>query len=469
MKIKKLLTFLFVGIFGSLLALTGCNGKGGEDKTYNFVLTNATVPPVMATLDLLEDEGETYMWYGRKQTFIDSSKLGFNIMGANEEASTGVSSNMMTEMSNKVLDTYMKNKKAHFNLYVTDYGVKAAFKMFIENRIPESNWNVKLLEDGNGSYSNFNTLYGDEDGYTKFTQDKQALANDIALIKAGNAYDYTNDPNNYKDGYKLAFTFAATYENVEYMLQYPEYITSKSQDMKNHVSDINFKKANLTSMYKGLKTESQETFKSAVFDVAYVDPIIKQNEKKTLVVCGTSFHGEEFSTANAVKADAELLNGTKQQKFEKFFDKIKADFPDYNIVIKPHPSWGLGYEGTAYDKRGSGWNGDENHNFDGAYNRRVKYCEDKGIKVLPGQVPMEVLIWAYGDDIKIGGYDSTLYMNAEKDMTLFFIRSSSDINTLGHPLPSLINDGKLSDHIKVYYPNGDEVAVKDYDFTTVEA
>ena len=78
---------------------------------------------------------------------------------------------------------------------------------------------------------------------------------------------------------------------------------------------------------------------------------------------------------------------------------------------------------------------------------------------------MEVLIWAYGDNIKIGGYSSTLYMNAEPNMTLFFILGSNDFSALGNPLPKMVEDGALGDGVRIYYPNGEEVLSQDYDFT----
>lgn len=459
MKLKKFFALLCLALFAPCLTFVGC-GEGKDAKTYNFVLTNATIPPVMATLDLIGGENQTYFWYGRKQTFTDSSKLGFDVMGKEISPSTGISSKVLDEMSNKVLDLYMKNKNNKFNLYVTDYAANAALKMFVAQRIPQANWNVKLLEDGTKSYYNFSSIYGGETGYEVFTQDRENLASTIKSIQNGNI-DYSFSPLSDTDGYKLAFSLA-TYDNVEYYLQYPEYMRSKSEDMTSHVQEINFKKFNLTDKYKSLSAENQNKFKSAVFDLNYIDPIIKQNNgKKTLVVCGTSLNGEEFISADQLDADTELKNGNKQQKFESFFNQIMKDYPEYNIVIKPHPSWGLDDETTSADEKGVNWSAKQ---CEGAYERRVNYCKANNIKVLPGQVPMEVLIWAYGDDIKIGGYSSTLYMNAEKDMTLFFILGSSSIDSLGYPLPMLMKDGILGSSVKVYYPDGNEIGSVNHNF-----
>lgn len=63
------------------------------------------------------------------------------------------------------------------------------------------------------------------------------------------------------------------------------------------LKDINTKKSSLTQMFNSLSPQGQQTFKEAVFDTDYIDQIMLQdNGKKTLVVCGTSFTGEEFGS-----------------------------------------------------------------------------------------------------------------------------------------------------------------------------
>ena len=435
----------------SSLALLAC-GKSDKEDHYNIILTNATVPPMMATLSCVESEDTTYMWYGRQQTFTSPSKLGFEMLENSNAPSTGISSQAIDEIANLVLDLYMQNEEVTFDFYVTDYGVEAAFKIFVAQNIPQANYKVHLLEDGVGSYNFFEEMYGLASGSQDFAQDLANLENILKEVKNG-SYNYS--VSNYN--YDLTYVYA-TYDNVDYWLQYPEYLESEDEAMVEILKDINTKKSSLTQMFNSLSPQGQQTFKEAVFDTDYIDPIMLQdNGKKTLVVCGTSFTGEEFGSLSE-----DVKNGSAEQKFEKFFDKIMEDYPDYNIVIKPHPSWGLDDPSTNENEKGPGW---ISNGCEGAYERRVHYCEENNIKVLPGQVPMEVLIWAYGDNIKIGGYSSTLYMNAEPNMTLFFILGSNDFSALGNPLPKMVEDGALGDGVRIYYPNGEEVLSQDYDFT----
>lgn len=445
---KKIFTLLFVAVFASMLALTGC-GTTPEAKTYNFVVTNATVPPMMATLDLLEDDNPTYMWYGRRNTFTDNTKLGFELStNISSQSDIGVPpASVLEDYSNRILQLYMDNQDNKFNLYVTDYCVNVALKLFIANNIPEANWNVHLLEDGTGAYTKFATLYGGEDGSIKFAEDTARLEGIISTIKNGGEYDYTIKADT--ADYNIAYVFSAKYSNVDYYLQYPEYVTSNDSSMSANITKINFIKKSLTGMFKALSTEGQATLKSAIFNTDYIDPIIKQdNGKKTILVLGTSLNGEN-------------LGGLK---FEDFFNKIVEDYGnEYNIVIKPHPSWALDDPSTEANEKGAGWNG-----LTAEYEARVQFCNDNNIKVLPGQTPAEALIWAYADDIKLGGYVSTTYLNAEKDMTLFFIMNGNTLPST-QPIPSLLEDGKLCDSVRVYYANEGVVESAEHVFTTVEA
>lgn len=442
--------FLAVVLLLCPMLLMAC-GEEPEEGHYNIVLTNATVPPMMATLSCLESDDTTYMWYGRRQTFTNPEKLGFEMLENNNAPSVGISSEAVDEIANTVLDLYMNDSSVTFDFYVTDYACEAALRIFVAQDIPTANYTVHLLEDGTGSYTYFTQLYGSETGSQDFEADVDAFEDVLAQVKNG-TYQYSIDAYHYD----LTYVYAMQ-NNVEYMLQYPELLESQDQEMNTYLESVNTVKANLTEMFNDLSAEGQQTFKDAVFDSAYIDPIMKQdNGKKTLVVCGTSFSGEEFGSLTD-----EVKNGTAEQKFEAFFNQIMEDYPDYNIVIKPHPSWGLDDPSTTANEKGAGWTSND---CEGAYERRVAYCEENNIKVLPGQVPMEVLIWAYGDDIKIGGYSSTLYMNAQPNMTLFFILAKNDLNSLGQPLPSLIENGTLGDGVRVYYPNGDQVAYQDYEF-----
>ena len=66
-----------------------------------------------------------------------------------------------------------------------------------------------------------------------------------------------------------------------------------------------------------------------------------------------------------------------------------------------------------------------------------KYLNDLNIEVLPGRMPIEAITFMY-DNLKLGGFASSLYMNIDKGNTLFFICKSKDI--LVTPLDILYDD-----------------------------
>ncbi len=49
--------------------------------------------------------------------------------------------------------------------------------------------------------------------------------------------------------------------------------------------------------------------------------------------------------------------------------------------------------------------------------------DENGIKIMPGRLPMEVITWVYSD-VKLGGFDSSLFMAVPQGNTEFFIAES---------------------------------------------
>jgi len=435
MKKGLILFFLvFVGI-----SLTACHNDLPDGKTYNIVITNATIPPMMAILDVLENENETYMWYGRKNTFIDIDNFGENMTfigdPKNQEEVPGIKPEVLSEMKNIVLDLYITSKEtANFNLYVVDYGIKVALQIFIEQGIKEENYQVFLLEDGSGSYEQFNQAgYAASDGKTVFDAKVAELDQLIADIKQG-GYTWGSAAN--MINWDLAFAYA-TKDNVEYWLQYPEIITSLDPAMQAFLDDqgIHFVKKKLTPMFHELSEDKQSIFQNAILDLNTFGPILNiDNGKQTLLVTGTSYDGEDQGfVTDLPTGDGEL---------EIAMDYIIETYGDaYNIFFKPHPSWmpslgddmGVRWESVLGQSRPTEW--------EQILRDRVDYFADNNIVVLPGQTPIEAILWAF-PEVKIGGYNSSLYMNASNEQVLFFILSANDFNLLSRPLPTIIlNNG----------------------------
>ena len=96
-----------------------------------------------------------------------------------------------------------------------------------------------------------------------------------------------------------------------------------------------------------------------------------------------------------------------KKDFENLLNKVNNDYKDeYEILYKPHPSALPDEEAT-------------------------EFLESLGIKILPGTIPMEAIMFIY-PNIKLGGFASSLYMSAEKGQTEFFFANNS--NELVKPL-----------------------------------
>lgn len=435
----KKITLLILTMF-PLLFLVSCKKNNNyEDETYNIVVANATIPPMMSVLDAIDNGNKTIMWYGRPNTFYSTEGLKDQFSFTNkvdQEEISGIPGDVISEIKNKVLDIYYQSKeKAKFNLYVVDYGIKVPLQIFVENNIKEENYKVFLLEDGTGSYEQFINVdkFAQEDGKKRFDEALNKLDTLIEDVKKGN-YKWENLGNERNWEYSYAY---ATKSNVEYWLQYPEALTSKDEEMQKLLDNktINFKKQKLTSMFDKLSKENKEKFKNVILDIDKFDSMINLNNgKDVLIVTGTSYDGEEIGFVDGKKGDLEL---------EFVMDKIIEQYGEtHNILFKPHPAWmpslgddmGVRWETVLGKDRPDEW-----HKI---LKSRVEYFENNNITVLPGQTPIEAILWAY-PNVKIGGYNSSLYMNASETQVQFFILAENDYNKLSNPLSVIIANGGL--------------------------
>ena len=439
---KRILKFCLAAILAvtTVAGVAACEtDKSGEKKEYNIIVTSATIPVVMAMLDTIDSKLDTYMWFGRKGTFnnIDAFEAldNFHLVAKSSWSdASNIPMSAVDEMANTVMDLYVRsNKEAKFNLYVTDYGFEVAMRLFDDQEIPEKNYRVCLLEDGTGSYSQFISTenYAAADGSTRLKANIEAMNDAIAAVRNG-SYTFSAAA---VQNWKMCFPYS-TRENVEYWLQYPELLTSQDAEMQKMLDEhrLHLVKKNLTEVYKKMSKENQDKFKNIVFDVAELDKIIKQNDKKTLVFTGTSYSGKGGAAGSEELGFVDEINSGE---FEAVMDKVIELYgEEYNIVYKPHPSWDVYADSSR-------WTSGDYVTENGAQlrDKRKKYLEDNDIKTIPGQIPMEVIIWAYSDVIKMGGYNSSLYMNGNADSVLFFVLGQNDYSGISFPMNLLIEKG----------------------------
>ena len=102
-----------------------------------------------------------------------------------------------------------------------------------------------------------------------------------------------------------------------------------------------------------------------------------------------------------------------QENFERLIKQVYEIYnEDYIILYKPHPS-------ALPDES------------------QEQFLNGLEIKVLPGTIPMEAISFIY-PNLKLGGFDSSLYMSADAGKTEFFFVPNKE--ELVPPLNQLYDD-----------------------------
>jgi hypothetical protein len=370
---------------------------GVNDAVYDIYVTLGTLPTLYAGLNTFTTDNKSYMWYARTGT-LDPTYLPKNVelyyptFGIDE---------VIYKFIDKVKELYESNPNAKFNLYTDDLRVQFMLQMFTANKVPESSYKVHLLSDGTATYVHFRELFKDKDTYSLWKQIAENYEDIYNRISAGeeNVIKMGGD---YIEMYKSMY-YASQKNNVEYWMQFPELLTSDDPEITNEVLKMNTVKKSPLDIYNSLSAEKKLAFIRAVgVDKALFDSLFNASDKPNLIISGTSLGGEKNS-------------------FETVVKQIVADYGnEFDLFFKPHPIW----DPITNDQLKS--------------LHRKEFLEDLGIKILPAQLPMEALMWAY-PDVKIGGYSSTLYMSTAKEQSIFFIADSKD--SLTAPLPELYDLG----------------------------
>lgn len=355
-----------------------------EGKTYDIIATYVTLPILYSGLHLAGSENETYVWFGRDNT------LSEDVLRSNTKVTLseyfGDPDKMFVEVSEEIKEycynVMKKDSNAKFRLYIDDLLHFIEITSLAEMGLQDDRYEVYYCSDGTLSYvKEYSYKNGSISDFNKVEESREAMMEKVRsnyyVNDVKNDYFYSN-MNKYED----YIIVGAHRDNIYYWAQYPEYFTAKdSQVQEIFYESIDKKLPEL--MYNSL-TETQKkyflsliNFDKEAFDAEYFNA---DNEKPYLIVTGTNPYSDET-----------------YRYIEIVSQKYGAE---YNIVFKPHP--------VAIPQ------GDDLAKLDAL-----------NIKVLPGRLPMESLLWVY-PEYKVGGYNSSLYMSAPKGNTLFFFTEGKD-------------------------------------------
>lgn len=353
----------------------GCKEPTDEasPKEYNIYQLASTLPTLYSALNIFDDQTESYFYFARTGTFLKEDmpnhvKVFFD---SPEPAKL---------VKDKIKELYEKNNSNIINLYLDDAKVHRAIQYFTEQGIPEKNYTVTLLPDGAGSYTKF--PYYKANSYKTFLHDASLYDNfyQKALKSENTNLSYATDSGELSNS-KL---YASQQNNFTYWLQYPSLFKSEDPKMVIEIEKANLKEITPQNIFAKLNKDEKEQFTKAAGLTDEVKALFTNSLKKDLIITGTYL--------------TETLTGKATGGFKTVINRIVTEYSsEYDLFFKPHPIY-LPSDYPVYEK----------------------VLTDANITILPGRLPMEVIMWNY-PDLKIGGYAGSLFINASRGQTLFFI------------------------------------------------
>lgn len=446
---KKLFSLFIVLLLS--LTIISCDKTDGKAKHYNFYNIVSTLPTTYSVLNTHADESESYVLFARRGTFSGES-LGKNATLIETDVVLNNEYKMdIVQVANKITKLYEENKKSTFTFFVDDLNVQYFLDAIIAPGIPYEQVKLVIITDGTATYNQFSAEIANKtDDELKATiaevkENYDRLFTEYELGKTLVGYEngdrtpatYVKDGTTYNaiKNYLSTMVVAQATKgfDVEWWMQYPEclegyinkderpnlYAEFKNANIKkiqpvelyeklSETAKVDFLNSSLSAQFKndirmGLTVDYAEDGKTIIgyhndvspaaentntipYTKSYLDDIIygKENELPILIFSGGS-------------ANAMGMTGERGSNFEKTVQTIANYYKDsYKIVFKPHPN----YIPNGVD---------------------LQILIDNGITtLLPGRLPMELLLYSY-PGVKVGGYNSSLYMSANPSDVMFFV------------------------------------------------
>lgn len=133
-------------------------------------------------------------------------------------------------MKIKVIASWNADEYSTFTLYRDDVRADLDLYMFLSQGISEDRYQVKMVPDGSWSYNSAISSYTGEDTYDTFIANKNIYLEKLEQARAGEL-SVSDAVYNGATYYNSTIAMAQR-SNFEYLLQYPEYITSDDEQVK---------------------------------------------------------------------------------------------------------------------------------------------------------------------------------------------------------------------------------------------
>ncbi|MBQ9713713.1 MAG: hypothetical protein IJV83_00135 [Clostridia bacterium] len=133
-----------------------------EVANYNVIFALATIPPVLAAMDCIDNGYETYAIIERGKTYsgIESIETFHNVgFDTANNLSTGFTNTEFNAMVDKVKELNDAEGDAYFNFYVQDGTALKGAAIAANAGLTEEQFHVYMCEDGTGAYTALNKTY----------------------------------------------------------------------------------------------------------------------------------------------------------------------------------------------------------------------------------------------------------------------------------------------------------------------
>lgn len=353
------------------------NIKKATGKTYNFYVTTATLATLYGALDMVaKDDEYSYIFYNRSNT-LDKEDLKTNdnyFVSEYVGLSTYIDKNVIEEIKREINRILEKDSNARFHLYIDEFNYDVEFKTMATLGFNDERYDVTYITNGTISYVK-PYVYLNDNSYDEYKKNKEEFTKLLDDVRKGDQYQKAIIENH--------VFIAASRDNANYYLQYPDYLEIKDKKTKEELK-IDFIAKSPADLYNELsESKKKELLKYVGLDKEKMDEeYFNDNSKPYLILTGNNPMDYHYG----------------RDGFKDMVKQVVAKYGnDYNIVFKPHPA---ALPDVEYQK----------------------FFEEMNIKILPGQMPMEVISFVYSD-LKLGGFAGSLYMSAPTEAVMFFFAS----------------------------------------------
>lgn len=394
--------------------------KKTEENTYKIYVISETLQTLLANLNISDEINQKgFVWTARTST-VNIEKIKKNIPNLkisqhNGELKSDEFKNLVIPEIKEYIKTILtENSNAYFELYMEEDKFYLDLELFGKIGLNDSRYNVTMYTNGTLGYTREYEMTK-KDKYEKFNKEKEEYVKIVSEIK-NNTMETNDIPGSYLKAkaylgeveienelfvsqlnFDYMYISTLVRNNIKLLLQYPEMVIFEDEKVSAEMKNANIEKIVIQDEFNKLEDKEKKIFFDNIdLNKEELDKNYFSDENKEyLIITGTTpFYGEYGS----------------RLKFENVIKQVVKDYSDkYVILYKPHPR-------ELPNKQ------------------QEKFLNDLGIKVLPGKLPMEAICFVY-PNLKLGGFDSSLYMSTDEGKTLFFF--AKDKTELWSPLDVL--------------------------------